>query len=273
MRLAGRAGQPAGSRSPVPSRPGACGLGFPLAELPAGCPGDPHSAVAARRGVAPCGPPPPRLIPGLSGAAGTINPSFLCPGTGRALFAAALPPPGLGGLETRRCSLLPKIHNLRDSRPFPKTLTTVDGAGAQVSLSYLAHPVPCQEAFILLPTRSSREEARALRPPARPARQPPPAQNLCPGTWAPLAGARMDGPEAPRPLGGKTAPGGAISSPTAPLRGAPQKNYPARPGPAPAATWGGLGIAGAHLCQVAVAAPVHCLLVAHFSLSTRSLVV
>lgn len=76
------------------SRPGACGLGLPLAELPAGCPGDPHSAVAAGRIVAPCGPPPPRLIPGLSGTAGTINPSFLSPGAGRALSAAAVLPRG-----------------------------------------------------------------------------------------------------------------------------------------------------------------------------------
>lgn len=85
------------------SRPGACRLGFPLAGLLASCTEDPDCAEAASRTVAPCGHSlvgvgvekgEGHFIPGLSGAAGPIYASFLHPGTGRALFAAALMPLG-----------------------------------------------------------------------------------------------------------------------------------------------------------------------------------
>lgn len=131
-------------------------------------------------------------------------------------------------METRRCSL-PKIHILRDSRPFPKTLTTVDGAGARVSLSHLAHPVPWQEAFILLPTRSSLEGPR-----------PGQLGNLHQRKTSALGPGRPSQGRAwtaRGPWAGKRPLAEPSRHPLHPCGVLPRKTT--RPGPAPAATWGG----------------------------------
>lgn len=124
-------------------------------------------------------------------------------------------------------------------------------------------PSPMQETFILLLARSSQEEARALRLLARPARKLQPMQKHCPGTQAPLTGARMartHGPSAGRENG----PWRSNFITYCTLPGRPPEKPPGR----------GVGQScGAQLVSVAVVAQAKCLPLAHFSLSTPSLVV